>query len=101
MSTSYSLDARLLHVAQVAKQRESAELATRESRRSHASRLSRPARKALPPRCREWQLAFDEPLPERGLLGVTRLRVAEEQHVAQPNGAGAVVLGERVLVELA
>ena len=45
------------------------------------------------------ELVGDEALPECGLRGVDGLRVAEEEHVAEANDAGAIVLGERVLVE--
>src|SRR5580698_8552510 len=88
-----------LHVAKVAQESESAEFALGEQ--------TLPVR-ALVATCRECnfpgigrgELVGDEPLPELGLRGVARLRVGEEEDVAEPNDSGAVILRERVLVEV-
>jgi len=79
-----------------------------------ASRRSTPRACSRPPRLRHAgnrernlpgvgrnQLVLSQPLPQGNLRFIHRPRVREEKHVAQTNSAGAIVLGQRVLVELA
>ena len=77
------------------------------SRRSHTSRLLRASSAASGSRERNLpgvgrgQLVLRQPLPQCGLRLIHGPRMRQEQHVAQTHRAGTVVLGQRVLVELA
>ncbi len=97
--TSPSVDPCGLHVAKVAQESECAELAAREqtlpvrhaclaTRESATSQVSGVASSPAMSRL------HTSPGPRH------RLGVAEEEHVAQTDHTGAVVLGKRVLVEL-
>jgi hypothetical protein len=76
------------------------------SSRSHTSRFVSPftasgSRERNLPGVGRGQLVLGQALPQRSLRLVHRARVREEEHVAQANRSGAIVLGQRVLVELA
>ncbi len=96
-------DACLPHVAQVAKQGQRTELALGKQTLPDLALVRSVAthgRQGHLPGVGRGQLVGRKPLPQRGLRVVDRTRVREEQHVAQTNNTGAVVLGQRVLVEL-
>ena len=70
------------------------------SNRSKFSRLSFPADKATSQVSGELERVLDELLPNGRLLGILRLGVAQEQHVAKFDHRLAVVLRQLVGVEL-
>src|SRR5262249_53890157 len=65
-----------------------------------SERPARTSRERNLPGVGRGQASPDEALPHGRLCFVTRLGVAEEEHVAQLDGPAAIVLGELILIEL-
>jgi hypothetical protein len=92
-------DRRLLHQAQVAEQRQPAQLVPGDQPLEGRALVPSGRQRNLPGVGRG-QLAVDELLPHLLLLGVPGLGVHQEQHVPDPHRAVAVILGELIGVEL-
>ena len=86
------------HVAQVAQQRQGAQLVFAEQSLPGFALVRAGGERHLPGIGRG-QFVRHQALPQIGLGGVHRLGVAEEEHVTQLHRSGAVVLGQRVLVK--
>src|SRR4029077_11579896 len=87
------------HVAQVAEQSQRTELLLAEQALPSLALVSTRAQRHFPS-VRSGEFSGDQALPHFGLRLVTRLGVSEEQNVAQLDGSAAIVLRERVRIEL-
>src|SRR6185437_15328953 len=92
-------NARVLHIAKVAEQRECSELALAEQPLPASPLVATGGERHLPGVGRG-QLSVDQALPQCSLSRVARTSVAEKKHIPQTNRAGAIVLRQSVLIEL-